>query len=223
MRMREPHRLTNVLLDAARRLLPPERREWAQAMRAEVDNVPQAERLRWAFGCFLAAIKQRLAPMDTGGYRVSRGVMLVEAIGSFGPLALGWFEIVFRRPLGLVHLTAEIVAKDFLADPGGRYILGELLVNSVVGLLGPAGLFLGSRYVLTGRGIESRTLGWTMAAIPVVANLVGTIAGKLWGPPDFNVLLTFTFLFAWLPALVLLHLTWLGGSVPPSQRDAAPV
>jgi hypothetical protein len=48
--------------------------------------------------------------------------MLVEALGSFGPLALAWFEIVFSRPLGLFHLTDEIVAKYFLADPGGRYI-----------------------------------------------------------------------------------------------------
>jgi hypothetical protein len=45
-----------------------------------------------------------------------------------------------------------------------------LLINSVIGLLGPAGLLLGLRYVLTGRGIESRILGWTLAAIPVVAN-----------------------------------------------------
>ena len=147
--------------------------------------------------------------------------MLVEAIGSFGPLSLGWFEILFTRPLGLFHLTSDIVSKDFIAEPGGRYILGELLINSVIGLLGPAGLLLGLRYVLTGRGIESRILGWTMAAIPVVANLVGTIAGKLWGPPDFSVLLTFTFLFAWLPALAILHLTWLGLSVPRSERDAA--
>jgi hypothetical protein len=212
-----------VLLDAAQKLLPPERRDWAEAMRREADHVPQDERMRWAFGCILAAIRQRFAPMHTGGYRVSRWVMLVESIGSFGPLALAWIEIVFSRPLGLVHLTDEIVARYFLADPGGRYILGELFVNSVIGLLGPVGLFLGLRYVLTGRGIESRILGWTMAAIPVVANLVGTIAGKLWGPSDFEVLLTFTFLFAWLPALVILHLTWLGRTVPPTEPETAPI
>jgi hypothetical protein len=222
MRIRRPYRFTDVLLDAARRLLPPERRDWAEAMGAEADHVPQDERLRWALGCVWTAIKQRFAPVNTGDYRVSRGVMLVEAIGSFGPLTLGWSEIVFGRS-GIVRLTGEIVDKYFLTYPGGRYMLAMMFVNSVIGLLGPVGLLLGLRYVLTGRGIESRMLGWTMAAVPVVVNLIGTIAGRFWGPPDFQVPLTFTFLFAWLPAAVILHLMWLARPVQPSAPVAAPV
>lgn len=42
--------------------------------------------------------------MNTGDYRVSRGVMLVEATGAFGPLTLAWFEIVFGAS-GIVRLT----------------------------------------------------------------------------------------------------------------------
>jgi hypothetical protein len=220
MRSRRPYRLTDVLFDAVRQLLPPERRNWAQAMRAEADYVSQDERLRWALGCVWTAIKQRFAPMHTGDYRVSRWVMLVEAIGSFGPLTLGWFEIVFGRS-GVVRLTGEIVDKNFMTYPGGRFILVMMFVNSVTGLLGPVGLLIGLRYVLTGRGIESRMLGWTMAAVPVVVNLIGTIAGRFWGPPDFQVPLTFIFLFAWLPAAVILHLMWLARPVQISPPVAA--
>jgi hypothetical protein len=222
MRFRRPYRLTDALFDAARRLLPPERRDWAEAMRAEADYVSQDKRLRWALGCVWTAIKQRFDPMKTGDYRVSRGVMLVEAIGSFGPLSLGWFEIVFGGS-GIVRLTDKIVDKYFLADPGGRYMVVMMFVNGVIGLLGPIGLLLGLRYALTGRGIESRVVGWTMTAAPVVVNLIGTIAGRFWGPSDFHVPLTFTFLFAWLPAAVILHLTYLARPPQPSAPVAAPV
>ena len=171
MKIRRRYRFANLLLDAARRLLPWERRDWTAAMRAEADHVPEDELLRWALGCFLAAIKQRFAPMPTGGHRVLGGS-------------------------GLVRLTDSIIERNFRAVPGGSYILVEMFVNSVIGLPGPAGLFLGLRYVFTGRGLQKRIIGWTMAGILVVANLVGTIAGKFWGPPDFHAPMTFTFLFA---------------------------
>jgi hypothetical protein len=160
--------------------------------------------------------------MTTGDYRVSSEVMLVEAIGSFGPLTLGWFEIVFGGS-GIVRLTDGIIDRNFLAYPGGRFMLVMMFVNSVVGLLGPIGLLLGLRYVVNGRGIESRMLGWTLTVVPVVVNLVGTVAGRFWGPQDFHVPLSFTFLFAWLPAAVMLHLTCLARPSPPSAQVAAPV
>ena len=160
--------------------------------------------------------------MNTGDYRVSRGVMLVEAIGAFGPLTLAWFIIVFGAS-GIVRLTGEIIDKFFFPFPGGHYILVMMFVNGVIGLLGPVGLVLGLRYALTGRGIENRALGWTLVSIPVVANLLGTLAARLWGPPNYDVGLTFTFLFAWLPAMVMLHLMWVARPVQPSAPLAAAV
>jgi hypothetical protein len=145
--------------------------------------------------------------MNTGNYRVSRGVMLVEAIGAFGPLTLASWEFVFGAS-GIVRLNREIIDKYFLSFPGGSYILVMMFVSSVTSLLGPIGLFFGLRYVFTGRGIETKALGWTLVAVPVVVNLLGTIAGWYWGPKDFQVPLTFSFLFAWLPAAVMLHLMW---------------
>jgi hypothetical protein len=40
------YRFTDMLLQAARLLLPAERRDWAQAMRAEAEHVSQDERMR---------------------------------------------------------------------------------------------------------------------------------------------------------------------------------
>jgi hypothetical protein len=145
--------------------------------------------------------------------------MLIEAMGAFGPLALGWFEIVFGAS-GIVRLSGDIITKRFLAYPGGSFILAMMFVSGVIGMLGPVGLFLGARYVFTGRAIENRALGWTLAIVPVMANLVGTMAARVWGPPDFHMPFTFAFLFAWLPAVVMLHLMWLAQPmVTAAARD----
>ncbi|HTP40160.1 MAG TPA: hypothetical protein VMI92_11365, partial [Steroidobacteraceae bacterium] len=163
MRGRRTLGLADVLLDLARRLLPAERRNWASAMRAEADQVPQEERLRWATGCVWTAVKMRAYSMNTGSYRVSRGVMLVEAIGAFGPLTFAWYEVVSGLP-GVARNSGHIQAMWML--------------SAVVDLLGPIGLFLGLRYVLAGKGIQQRTFGWTLAAVPVAANLVGAASGQ---------------------------------------------
>jgi hypothetical protein len=202
------------LLDAMRRLTPAERRDWANAMRAETNYVADAECLGWALGCCWTAIKLRFNPMNTGDYRVSRWVMLVEAIGGFGPLALGWYEIMFGGS-GVVRLSGSVIDKYFLSYPGGGYMLVMMIVNGVTGLLGPLGLVLGLRYVLTGRGIENRTVGWVLFAVPLIVNILGMIAGQFWGPADLHVSLTFSLLFAWLPAAIFLHLMWLARPVPP--------
>ena len=222
MRKRGRDRIAHALLNAARRIARPELREWADAMHAEADYVAGEDRVRWALGCLWTAIKMRLNPMNTGDYRVSRGVMLVEAIGGFAPLMLAWYEIVFGTS-GIVRLSREIIDKFFLPYPGGSFVLVMMFVNGVIGLLGPVGLFLGLRYVITGRGIDSRPLGLALAAMPIVANLLGTLAGTVWGPPlgIFQQQITFAFLFAWLPAAVILHLTWISRPISPAAPKSA--
>jgi hypothetical protein len=221
MRIPRHDRLADALLEVARRLLRPDYRHWADAMRAEAGYVAREERVRWALGCLWTAIRMRFNPMKTGDYRVSRGTMLVEAIGAFVPLILAWFEIVFG-PSGIVRLTREVIDRFFLTYPGGSYILVMMFVNGVIGLLGPVGLFLGLRYAFTGRGINSRSLGWTLAAVPVLANILGMMAGRVWGPLHFqDGQLTFAFLFAWLPAAVILHLTWISRPILPAAPDSA--
>jgi hypothetical protein len=201
--------LSRILLGLAGRLMPPDRAEWFDAMRAELHALDRAERLRWAFGCFLAALKQRFAPMDTGNFRVSRWVILVETLGAFGPLTLAFWEITFGGS-GLVRLSPAIVEKVFMHYPGGPYIFAMQIVGAIVGLIGPVGLFLGLRYVLKGVGLRNRALGWTLFAIPVVAHLSGTIAGFIAGPPDFGISASgfwlYTVMLTAAPAAVIWHL-----------------
>jgi hypothetical protein len=48
------------LLALARRIAPAERSEWFAAMAAEFDHVPASARGRFALGCLLAAIRERV-------------------------------------------------------------------------------------------------------------------------------------------------------------------
>ena len=42
------------------RIAPPERKPWFEAMIAEIDHIPEAERIKFAAGCLLAAFRERL-------------------------------------------------------------------------------------------------------------------------------------------------------------------
>lgn len=219
--------LAAFLLSLARRLMPPGRDEWFAAMRAESNYLSDAERLRWAFGCFITAVKQRFAPMDTGNFRVSRWVMLVETLGAFGPLTLTFWEITFGGS-GLVRMSPAIIDKVFLHYPGGAYILAMQIVGGVVGLLGPIGLILGLRFVITGEGLRNRALASTLMGLPIVAHVLGTIAGFVVGPSDFGFSLfgfwLYTVMLTAVPAAVIWHLAILGRraeSLPPPNAVLA--
>jgi hypothetical protein len=205
--------LVRALSGAALRAMPVERRVWAQAMCAEADHVCDDERLSWAFGCLWAAIKLRFDPMNTGDYRVSRWVMLVETIGGFGPLCLGWYLLVFVAP-AVIRFNGASVENFVTAVPGGGYIVAMTIVASVVGLLGPIGMLLGLRYVFTGRALQNRGFGWTLIVVAVAAHVFGLIAGVIAGPPDFE-FNSFTFWFytvmlTAVPVAVIWHLMALG-------------
>ena len=48
------------LVALAFKIAPPERRPWFEAMAAELDHVPEAERMHFAAGCLVAALRERL-------------------------------------------------------------------------------------------------------------------------------------------------------------------
>jgi hypothetical protein len=219
--------LVAILFGLARRLMPLARVEWLDAMHAESERLHGVERTRWACGAFVTALKQRFAPMDTGNYRVSRWVMLVEALGAFGPLTIGWWEVTFGGS-GLARLSPAIIEKAFMHFPGGPYILAMQIVGGVLGILGPIGLFLGLRYVLTGQGIRNRRAGWALIALPIVAHVAGTIAGYLVGPADFSYssfgFWFYTVMLTAVPVAVVWHLMALersASSIPPPVTVAA--
>jgi hypothetical protein len=214
--------LARTLFGAALRLMPRERRDWAHAMRAEAPHVSEDERLHWALGCFWTAIRLRFDPMNTGDLRVSRWVMLVESLGAFGPLCLGWYTLVFISP-GLLHLNGAMIDGFVRSVAGGGFIIAMTIVGGVVGLVGPVGIFLGLRYVLTGRALENRALGWTLIVIPVSAHLFGMVAGVIAGPPDFEynafAFWFYTVMMTFVPVAVIYHLMVLA----QPARPAAPL
>jgi hypothetical protein len=215
-----PHSgLAGVILGLAFRLVPAERREWVEAMRAEASYLPEHLYLRWAVGCLVAAIKLRIVPMQTDSFRVARWVILVETLGCFGPLTLGWWEITFGAS-GVVQLTPEIMQKNFLDIPGGTFILVMMIVAVPVALIGPVGLFLGLRYVLLGRGLANPKLGWILIGGLAAYAVAGTIAGLFVGPPEFAFRWKDTLLFNVLPIAAMWHLMYLAKSTPSAPADA---
>lgn len=65
--------MTRFLIDLACRILPPHRREWGDAMRAEFAAIPPRDALGFALGCLWAALTIRITAMQ-----------LITAIGRFG-------------------------------------------------------------------------------------------------------------------------------------------
>ena len=214
-------RLVALLLLTAGKIMPRARADWLAAMRAEISYLPPRAALSWALGCVFAAVKQRFFPMQTGTLRIPRWVMFVEAIGCFGPLTFGWYAIAFGQP-GVLLRSWDVIDNTYAMFPGGPYILVMLISGLVVGLLGPIGLFYGLRYVVTGRGIGNRTLGYSLVVVPPLYAVLGTIAGYLVGPPDFSPIWSHTIVLTVLPIACVAHLMFLARrEVEPAMLSAA--
>jgi hypothetical protein len=200
-----------LLFRLAAKIMPRERAEWLEAMRAELPHMPSHSALSWSAGCVITAIKQRLVSMRVGTLRIPGWVMFIEAVGAFGPLTASWYAVALDQP-GVLHYSWEAVSSNFLSFPGGPYVMTMLYTVVVVGLLGPIGLFFGLRYVVTGRGIASRRLGYSLVIVPLLSVVVGTIAGYLVGPADFEVRWSHIvgfFGFILVPIACVLHLLYL--------------
>jgi hypothetical protein len=207
--------LARLLFALARRLMPPSRRNWVEAMRAEADYLPDLTAMGWALGCVTMTLRERMG-MNNGDYRISRWVMIIEALGCFGPMTLGWYEITFGDS-GLVRHTWQIVSKNYLPLPGGAYLFSMIVLGVVVGLVGPIGLALGLRFVATGKGLANRAVGYSLLAAPLVYALAG-VAGTFLGPPDFRPDPAMLVLFVMLPVAAIAHLMALGR---PASTPAA--
>jgi hypothetical protein len=214
------NRLGSALLTLAHWLMPRQRREWLEAMRAETAHLPAHAATAWAAGALVTAIKQRFMPMNTGDFRVARWVVLVETLGAFGFLTLGWFEVTFGAS-GLIHHDWQSIEKHYLTVQGGGYIVIMWLAGAVIWLVGPIGLYLGLRYVVWGRGLRNRAFGCSLVAIQSVFAIAGGVAGYLVGPVEFRVDPGMTLLFTLLPIAVILHLMYLGRTTPDTPMLVA--
>lgn len=201
-------RLAGFLMALAGRLAPRDRRDWSEAMRSEFDYLPVPARLRWAFGCVIAAAKLRLVPMQTGSLRINRWVLLVEMLACFAPTTLAWWEFTVG-PSGVSKLNGEIIDKYFMGSPLGQWALVMMIVYAVTGLVGPIGLFLGLRFALLGRALLPRFLGWTLIA-PILAQCVASTVWLLWiGKGDVENGVQMFVLLTVLPVIGILHLLYL--------------
>jgi len=218
--MNAKYTLASLAMRAATWLLRKQRPEWGEAMRAEFQHLAaRHEQLRWAMGCLAAAINQRLSPMNTGSLRVSRWVMLVEALGCFGPATLAWYTFTFG-PGGLVHMNVAGIEKTFAEAP--TYALVMWCAYSVFGLFAPIGLFLGLRWALTGHALRSRLLGFTLITGPIVQAIVSTVVYVSRGAPgDLVTVVELGILCVVLPVAGILHLMYLGNAIRTSAQVAA--
>jgi hypothetical protein len=142
--------------------------------------------------------------------------MLIESVGAFGLLTLGWLEVSFGAS-GAIHHTPAIIGKYYLPYPGGAFIVTMLMISAVSGLIGPIGLLLGLRYAWLGRAPRNQALMISMIAVLLLQSVGGTIAGFLVGPPGFRPSFGLTVLFVLMPVGVLWHLMHLGRTEPGSE------
>jgi hypothetical protein len=132
------------LLAGAARLLPPGRREWGSAMRAELAGIQsRRERSRFALGCLRAIVMQSAAPRRAGYPLLTAAVLAATAVFTrdvgYAPLHRGLFGLV------VTLMTAAWVGR--LAAPlrpSGRaarvvracgYLLVAALASGVFGYL----------------------------------------------------------------------------------------
>jgi hypothetical protein len=92
---------------------------------------------------------------------------------------------------------------------------------AIVGLIGVVGLALGLRYVMTGRGLQQRAVGFVLIGSLAAYCVLGAIAGFAAGPPQFAVDPGSTLLFGVLPTVAIAHLMYVEYKPPGVIAPAA--
>jgi hypothetical protein len=119
----------------------------------------------------------------------------------------------------VVRFTPAIIDQVFLSPPGGKMILALMLGFVLTGLVGPAGLYFGMRYVWSGQPLRRGPLALALIAAPVLQWLASMV-GFLWlGTGEYAKGLDLFILLTLLPVGCILHLLYLGRG--DSMRVAA--
>jgi hypothetical protein len=156
-----PHALAERLLDHAARVMPPDRHDWALAMRAELAAIDSGgEALTFAAGCVWAAYQERVSPMRiallTGRLAVSVVSLLTAAVHAFVPLYMLAIVADLKRHgldgwAGSARLFRGQTADSALAD------LSSIPPWHMAAMLGLAGAFAAAAWFLA-RGQFRRLL-----------------------------------------------------------------
>lgn len=170
-------RLALSLLRSIDPLMPASRRDWARAMRAELDHLKDdSQALRWAIGCVVAGSKERINTMFAANLTISRWILVPEMLLCFLPLTLGWLDALVGGS-GIVRLNGEVIEKYFLHTPGGVFALATMITGTAIGVLGPLGLASAFRLIATGRPPGSRWFRTALIAGPTLYGVL-TLASR---------------------------------------------
>jgi hypothetical protein len=193
----------DILLRLAAWLMSRGREDWLAAMRAETAHLPPRAALSWASGCVVSALKERVM-LRTGTFEVSRAVFAIEML-CFVPLTIGWWDAIAGNS-GILHLNADIASRSFLDTAQGTFILAMMIASATLGIVGPIGLWLAGRHVVTGRGLRSRPGGAAMIGALLATGAAWIMARAVWGEGAYAASLTSLLLLVILPAAVIAHL-----------------
>lgn len=197
--------------------MPESHARWVDAMEAESRLIGgELRAVCWAVGCLLAAAKWRFSVMVIGDLRISRWVLAPELLLCFGPLAFGWLDVVWGDS-GVTGLTPEIVQKFFLTTPRGVFMLVYMILEAVLGILGPIALIFGATFVVFKRPVLTRTQA--AALLATAAGIAAALLARLvfdWvafdSDPKFGGFAGSVLLFSLLPAAGIAHMYYLGSS-----------
>jgi hypothetical protein len=147
-------RIARRLIACAGYVLQKRRADWAQAMRCELEHVPQGfAALRWSIGCLFASYKERAEIMEIGSLRtarISRVVLTLEML------------LCFLVPTAaLLGLFATIVLAGY-SPFWGTPISALLLTTSLVG---PLGLFLAFKSIVLEQLQMSKSITLVFSAL----------------------------------------------------------
>ncbi len=175
--------LAGWLMRRATGLMPPERRAWAEAMKAEFGAVTNRERLGFAAGCLWAAVRARLAAVSTWVAFGRCGVGLVTAIyAAFHLFGMAWVTGILLGGQDSYH--------DLLVAHGHVQAAARLHESRPWLALYLAGMGIGNMMAavfLVWWRPNLFMAGWAMVALTVAVATVGGImtsgigTGTLWG------------------------------------------
>jgi hypothetical protein len=218
-------RLTHAVMRCVGQGLPASRKDWAKAMRAELDHLDNdRDALAWSMGCLVTASKERIVAMITGNLKVSRWILVPEMLLCFVPLTFGWLDAIGGSS-GVLRMNGDVIQKRYLHAPGGTLVLAALVAGALLGLLGPLGLTATFRLVVSGHAPRYQWLRTALVAGPIAYGVL-TLAIRMalggTGALGFGAADSFDFwsgilLLSALPALGAAHLLRLA---PQSARQS---
>ncbi len=142
-------------------LMPARQQEWRQAMRSDLHYIDSdGSALRWACGCLLVALHERVKSMVALNRPERRGALLAEMFLCLFPLTLAW---------------CACIADLFRGWPASM----PLTAGAVLGAAGPVGLIAATRFILSNRRVPNwLTLALIVSSLSLVVLSIGAFASE---------------------------------------------